>query len=219
VDHVKNGSDDNFLQHCIPCIDVSPSMYNSGIMPLISAIGMGLMAMECSTIKRAFTFSEKPQWIAMNDEETFCQKVNHIRESQWGATTDIYAMFEMILVSCIEQNLSDEELGKYTLFIFSDMQFNDCSYKYVKNEQTMMQKITQLYNNHGYTHIPYVIFWNLRTTDNFPSIEKTQHCTKLSGNSAMLFKFFMNTNLETIKKMTNWTLLREMLNNPRYNIK
>ena len=51
------------------------------------------------------------------EDETFCQNVNHIRNSVWGATTDIYAMFEMILVSCIENNLSDEELGKYTLFI------------------------------------------------------------------------------------------------------
>lgn len=216
VETVKKGTNENFLTHCIPCIDVSPSMYNTDVVPLISAIGMGMMAMECSTIKRAFTFSEKPQWISMKEDETFCQNVNHIRNSVWGATTDIYAMFEMILVSCIENNLSDEELGKYTLFIFSDMQFDMCSHKYVKNEQTLMETVTELYRNHGYENVPYIIFWNLRTTDNFPSIEKTQHCSKLSGNSAMLFKFFMNTSLEEVKKMTNWTLLRELLNNPRY---
>ena len=67
----EKGANENFLTHCIPCIDVSPSMYNTDVVPLISAIGMGMMAMECSTIKRAFTFSEKPQWISMKKMKHF----------------------------------------------------------------------------------------------------------------------------------------------------
>lgn len=216
VNRVKNSSSsNNFLNYCIPCIDVSPSMYNTDILPLISSIGMGLMAMECSTVKRSFTFSETPQWIEMNDDDTFCKKVSTLGKSEWGSTTDIFAMFEMILHTCISNEVENDDLGKYTLFIFSDMQFNECCND---SETLLIDKVSQLYKQHGYTNIPYLIFWNLRTTNNFPSIEKTPNCTKLSGNSAMLFKLFMNTSLDTIKTMTNWTLLKEILDNPRYQI-
>ncbi len=215
VEHVKKNSIDNYLNNCIACIDVSPSMYYSNIMPLISAIGMGLLTMECSNIQRAFTFSETPEWVQVNNNMTFYEKVNEIKNTKWGATTNIYAMFEKLLHVCLENNVSDEEMKKYSLFIFSDMQFNECC---SENEYNIIETVKNLYKRHNYNNIPYLIFWNLRNTDNFPTINKTPHSTKLSGNSASLFKFFINTDLESIKKMTNWTIIKEILNNIRYNI-
>lgn len=216
VEHiVKNSNENNFLNNCISCIDVSPSMYSSEFLPFTSAIGMGLMAMELSNVKRAFTFSEIPQWITMDQAHSFYEKVNRVKESHWGSTTNIYSMFEMLLHVCLENNVSNEEMKKYSLFIFSDMQFNSCC---KENEDNLVDCIKQLYKRHNYDNIPYLIFWNLRSTHNFPTINKTPHSTKLSGNSASLFKFFINTSLETIKEMTNWTLIREILNNVRYNL-
>lgn len=216
VEHIrKNGNDDNFLNNCISCIDVSPSMYNSEVLPFTSAIGMGLMAMEFSNVKRAFTFSEVPQWIEMDEANSFYEKVKYIQNTHWGATTDIYSMFEMLLQVCLENNVTNEEMAKYSLFIFSDMQFNSCCRE---NENSIVERIKNLYKSHNYDNIPYLIFWNLRSTNNFPTINKTPYSTKLSGNSASLFKFFTNTTLESIKKMTNWTLIREILNNSRYNL-
>ena len=215
LEHVKNGNTNNFLNNCISCIDVSPSMYCGDILPLISSIGMGLMAMECSDIKRAFTFSEVPEWYVMDKNMSFYERVNEIKNTNWGGTTDIYAMFEKLLDVCLENNVSDEEIGKYSLFIFSDMQFNACC---CENEYNVVDAVKNLYKRHNYNNIPYLIFWNLRKTDNFPTINKTPFSTKLSGNSASLFKFFINTDLESIKKMTNWTLIKEMLSNIRYKI-
>ena len=59
---------------------------------------------------------------------------------------------------------------------------------------------TPVFKRYNYNNIPYLIFWNLRKTNNFPTINKTPYSTKLSGNSASLFKFFINTDLESIKK-------------------
>ena len=55
VESVKK-NDENFLHYCIPCIDVSPSMYHYDQWSLLSSSSMGLMATECSTIDGAFTF-------------------------------------------------------------------------------------------------------------------------------------------------------------------
>ena len=215
LEHVKKGNNDNFLNNCISCIDVSPSMYSSDILPLVSSIGMGMMAMECSNVKRAFTFSEIPEWYIMDENATFYEQVNEIANMSWGGTTNIFAMFEKLLHVCLENNVSNEEIGKYSLFIFSDMQFNECCRE---NEYNIVDAVKKMYKRHNYNNIPYLIFWNLRKTNNFPTINKTPHSTKLSGNSASLFKFFINTDLESIKKMTNWTLIKEMLSNRRYNI-
>ena len=222
VESVKQNVDDgnNFLKNCIPCIDVSPSMYHRNTLPLLASIGMGLMAMECSTIKRAFTFSEIPQWITFDNMEnmTFIEKVQQIRQSEWGGTTDIYAMFVHMLKICVSNNVSNEEVKNYSLFIFSDMQFNECvSYGGMK-QSTLLESVYKLFGSQGYTNIPYIIFWNLRGTNNFPTISKSPGCTMLSGNSASLFKFFMNTTLDEIRGMTNWTLIKAILDNRRYTI-
>ena len=216
VEEIKNKSkEENFLKYCIPCIDVSPSMYSKDSLPIESSIGMGLLAMECSTIKRAFTFSETPKWIKLNETNSFTENVNEVLETEWGATTDIVLMFQLFLNICKEKQISDEELQKYSLMIFSDMQFNECSFEM---EKYIMDSVKKMFYSIGYTTYPYLIFWNLRTTDNFPSIEKTPGCTKLSGNSASLFKFFLNTTLDEIKQMTNWSLIEKILSNERYNI-
>ena len=216
VESVKNNNK-NFLHYCIPCIDVSPSMYHYDNTPLLSSIGMGLMATECSTIGRAFTFAEVPHWITFDENETFVSKVNKVRNESWGGTTDIYRMFNMMIDNCIENDVSNEELEKYSLFIFSDMQFNECdSANNAENKMELVERLKKLFGGRGYTNIPYIIFWNLTTTGNFPTIEKTPGATMLSGNSASLFKFFMNTTLDKVKKMTNWTLIKEILDNDRY---
>lgn len=205
----------NCMKNCIPCIDVSPSMYSGGdSTPLCAAIGMGLATIELSNISRAFTFSEDPNWIEVASKDSPFNRIMKIYKSNWGGTTNIYKMFSMMLDACIEQNVSNEEIGKYSLIIYSDMQFNCCC----KNEQTLVDSIKQLYLNKGnYTNIPYLIFWNLRSTHNFPTIEKSPHSMKLSGNSVSLFKLFLEEDLETIKKMTNWTLIKKILDNSRYN--
>jgi hypothetical protein len=220
VENVKQNMTcgNNFLQNCIPCIDVSPSMYHRNTLPLLASIGMGIMAMECSTIKRSFTFSEIPKWINFNENMTFVEKVAQVRESEWGNTTDIYVMFIKLLEFCVSNKVSNEEVGNYSLFVFSDMQFNDCCMYGATAESTLVESVNRLFYEQGYTNIPYIIFWNLRTTNNFPSISKIPGCTMLSGNSASLFKFFMNTTLEEVKNMTNWTLIKTILDNKRYTI-
>lgn len=216
VEHINGRNSNHVLANAIPCIDVSPSMYNHDPLPLYSAIGMGLLATEVSNVKRAFTFSAEPDWISIPDSMTFYQKVSRVRRSKWGATTNVYKMFEHILDTCLASNVSNYEVGNYTLFVFSDMQFDECSQD---GERDIIESARNLFFKKGaYTNIPHIIFWNLRTTNTLPVIEQTPFSTRLSGNSASLFKYFLlpSTRLDDIKNMSSWTLIRNMLDNPRY---
>lgn len=208
-------NDNNFMKHCIPCIDVSPSMYTAGPDTLLSAIGMGIACTEVSDIKRAFTFSEKPQYISITQDSTFVEKVDIVKQAQWGTTTNIFAMFEHLAKACNENNVTNQEISKYSLIIFSDMQFNECCRT---PDNDLFSSIKLLFQVYGYTKIPFLIFWNLRSTNNFPTIHNTPNCLKLSGNSVSLLKMFMDIDLDTIKKMNNWGLLKMVLDKERYNI-
>jgi hypothetical protein len=218
VKHVKETQSPNsFMGRSISCIDTSPSMYSSpaGSLPLCSAIGMGMMTMECSSFKRCFTFSSEPQWINVETCDTFIQQAHLLRGISWGPTTNISAMFDMILEHCLKHNVSNEELSSYNLIIFSDMQFDECV---TKHEHDLMDHVRCKFATYNYTCIPYIVFWNLRTTETFPCVNKSQYCTRLSGCSASLFRFFMMASVEEVRNMDNWTLLCQILSNPRYDI-
>ena len=206
----------NFMKDCIACIDVSPSMYNQSCQPLLSSIGMGLACIEVSNIKRAFTFSLDPTWINIPKEMPFVEKVNMLKQASWGGSTNIYKMFKMIAEISSKNKVSDEEIEKHTLIIFSDMQFDECVGP--NRQESLMKSIKNLFMTYGYKTVPYLIFWNLRQTSNFPVIKSTKNCLMLSGNNTILLKFFMNTELSEIKKMSNWTLLKQLLDNDRYDI-
>ena len=75
------------------------------------------------------------------------------------------------------------------------MQFDNCC----NNEETLIDRIKiDFLEKGGYTNIPFLIFWNLRYTDNFPTINSTPNSLKLSGNSVSLLKIF----LEEVNKLS-----------------
>jgi hypothetical protein len=205
----------NFMQFCIPCIDVSPSMYATNSLPLYSSIGMGIACSELSNIKRVYAFSDTPKYINLHNVYGFINKVNIVKNSEWGATTNIYAIFEDIAKTSHENNISTNELSKYSVIIFSDMQFNECC---KEKEDDLFSSIKKLFASYGFTSIPFLIFWNLRITNNFPVIHNTPNCLKLSGNNISLFKLFIDNDLEQIKKMSNWHILKMVLDKERYHI-
>ena len=206
--------DNNFMKNYISCIDVSPSMYYDSNIPLTSAIGLGLACSEINNTNRVFTFSEIPQWVDVTSD-SFNKKVDIIRYSDWGATTNIHIMFNKILKDCLNNNVSNEEMNNYGLIIFSDMQFNSANNV---NEIELFQSVRKEYKNNGYDNIPFLIFWNLRQTNNFPTIENSTYSLKISGNSSSLLKIFMTLKIEDIKKINNWTLIKYILDSKRYNI-
>lgn len=212
----NNMKNDNcFMKNCISCIDVSPSMYNESKIPFTSAIGMGLATIEYSNIKAYFTFSEIPELIDARQSMTFVEKVEKIKNSNWGGTTDLESMFVKLLKILVDNNVPDEEVSNYSIIIYSDMQFNEMSHNPYENIENVIKR---KYKEAGYNNIPYLVFWNLSVKNNFPSINKSKHSTMISGNNVALLKKFMTITLDEIKSMTTFSLLKQILDNDRYNI-
>lgn len=214
---LENG---NFMKnsYCFPCIDVSPSMMSENAIPLQCAIGLGMACSQLCKHNRAFTFSSEPEWILYDPTETFVERVRKTKNSGWGSTTNIHKMFKRILDTCLnkeEENkkVPQTEIDNTCLIIFSDMQF-DCHE--MCNEEELFQVIRREYKQCGYDNIPFLIFWNLRSTNTFPTIEKSKNMLQLSGNSACLLEIFMKTQLDDLKKLDNWDLLKQILDNSRY---
>ena len=110
--------------------------------------------------------------------------------ANWSGSTNIEAVFDLLLNTAIKYNMFDKDMPK-TLYIFSDMEFNSCvtsgpvEYKYdglwrynpyahtcaTENAiNTVIEAQAAKWALHGYT-IPRVIFWNLDARqNNIPAI-------------------------------------------------
>ena len=124
-------------------------------------------------------------------------------------------MFKKILHACLDEDkkVPQSEIDKTSLIIFSDTQFDDHEYN---SEEELFRVIRREYKDAGYDNIPFLIFWNLRTTNTFPTIEKNKNMIKLSGNSVCLLEIFTKISLEDFKKLDNWDILKQILDNKRY---
>lgn len=217
---MKTLEDSQFIQDglCYPCIDVSPSMMYDNSTPLHCAIGLGLACSHLYKHNRAFTFSSEPRWIQYTPQENFSDRVYKTMNSDWGSSTNIHKMFQKILETCLQKNEKGErvpqsELDKTCLIVFSDMQFDPHE---SHPDDDLFDIIKKEYQDAGYERIPFLIFWNLRSTNTFPTIEKNQNMIQLSGNSVCLLEVFMKTKLEDFKKMESWDILKQILDNKRY---
>ena len=217
---MKTLEDSKFVQdgYFYPCIDVSPSMMIDNGVPLHCAIGLGLACSHLYKHNRAFTFSSDPEWIQYDPSENFVDRVYKTRNSNWGSTTNIHKMFKKILDTYLASKKNNtmvpqSELDKTCLIIFSDMQF-DCHK--TQSEEELFRVIRREYKSAGYDNIPFLVFWNLRTTNTFPTIEKSKNMIQLSGNSVCLLEIFMKTSLEDFKKLESWDLLKQILDSKRY---
>lgn len=185
----------------IPVVDVSGSMSGT---PMIVAIALGILVSENSKThnNRVITFHEKPSIVDTSRAKNLFDKVKLISGMPWGGSTDFEATFEMLLnVAKMTQHVPK------TLFVFSDMQFNQAS----ASQSTNLDNIDSMFENAGFTR-PQIVFWNLRgNTADFPAPKDTKNCALVSGFSANLLKIFLNTGI-----VSPWQMMIEVLDSPRY---
>lgn len=154
-------------------VDVSGSMtssYNSNVVPMDVAISLGLYFAErneCPVFGNSFiTFSDNPQLqrVRGNDIKS---KVDYLESAEWGMSTDLQAVFDLILNTAKKENLTGTELPE-VIYIISDMEFNDatyrrghpygdCSDEYKKGNFDIIKK---KYLESGYC-MPKIVYWNV----------------------------------------------------------
>ena len=169
----------------IAIVDVSGSMYGQ---PLEAAVSMGAYIAERGKgpFRNHFiTFSNNPQLVEFSGVDIY-DKFIRAESAEWGGSTNIEAVFDMLLDTALKYHTPKEDMPK-TLYIFSDMEFNGCitsgprsvdHWGYAPGARilnkgqidTVIEAQARKWKTYGY-QIPRVIFWNLDARhENIPAI-------------------------------------------------
>lgn len=138
----------------------------------------------------------------------------------WGQSTDLNAVFTLILQRALASNISPEQMIG-TLFIFSDMQFDQAvgvrMYGGVPAHSETNFKVAQAsFEEHGYK-LPKVVFWNLqgKGDDSMPVTHREDGTALVSGFSGQLLKLFM-AGASELDKFDPFTIMKEAIAAERY---
>lgn len=219
-----NSAINSSFNNLIAMVDTSGSMTCDNNTPLYNAIGLGIRIAERSTLgKRMLTFDASPTWFNLNDCPDFVSCVNKIKNAPWGMNTNFYLALEKILQAYVEMDLHPDQVEKYGLVILSDMQIDACVCDYRANGNTMFEEIERKFAEVGMNSRfqspykpPFIVFWNLRKTNGFPTSSTTKNVVMISGYSPYLLNQFLNRGIEAFTEYNSWDIMEHTLSHPRY---
>lgn len=200
----------------LPVIDVSGSMqwgYGSSetwVSPIMNSISLGVYLAERnkSIFKDAFiTFSAKPKMHYITWGNVI-PKFEYIKRGpdQW-LNTDIQAVFDLVLTTAINHNLTREDIPDY-IIILSDMEFDDPD---IGGKYTNFEVIKAKFKACG-LEMPNLVFWNLNgRIGNVPVTINDKWVALVSGYSPAIMKSVLSS-----KVVTPYDVMKETLDLPRY---
>lgn len=209
-----NGRKENGLA----IVDTSGSMWGR---PLCAAVSMGAYIAERGHgpfANHFISFSERPSLIKF-DGVDICDKFFRCVEADWGMSTNLESVFDLMLDTAIRNKTVQADMPE-TLYIFSDMEFNQCvncgfdngdrwsRYDTTENEiNTLLETIAKKWNRYGY-QIPKVIFWNLDA--------RHQNIPAIGPGFSYVSGFNMNMIEQILSGKDGYDLMMEKLNTERY---
>lgn len=184
--------------------DVSGSMFSYGQpKPIEVSVSLALYFAERNTgpFKDYFlTFSERPQLVKVRGA-SLVDKLNFIQTADWGMSTDIQKVFELLLTVARRTGVRGDDMPK-VIYIISDMEFNQCTRG---ADLTNFQYAQRIFEQAGYT-LPHLVFWNIcgRNT-NVPALKLDNRVTLISGFSQSTFRYAVEgkTPLESMLSILN----------------
>ncbi len=213
----KNNSEQNgALGKMIAMVDVSGSMSGD---PMNAAIGLGLRIAEKSMLgKRVLTFSASPKWVNFDGFDKFTDMVSYLQRAEWGMNTNFASALNMILDAIIQNKLDAKDVEDMVLVILSDMQMDQADNK----SKSLMESIEKLYADAGIRvcgtpyKAPHILFWNLRSTNGFPTLSTQKNASMMAGFSPALLNLFCEEGLESLQSCTPWSMFIKSLSSDRY---
>jgi hypothetical protein len=202
------GSEDMIL----PVVDVSGSMgvaagRNPNLTCLDVAMSLGLYISERNEgpFKDCFiTFSSSPKLEVLKGD--LSERLRQLYRADWGMSTNLEAVFNLILTQAIRHNVPQEQMPNKVL-ILSDMEFDRCVYK----RDSAIQMIRTKYQEAGY-ELPNVVFWNIQSRgDNFPVRFDEDGTCLVSGFSPSIL-----TSLLGGDDMTPVSIMKKTVDSERY---
>ena len=211
-----NGREENGIAVC----DVSGSMSGE---PLNAAVSMSAYIAERGKgpfQNHFITFSGNPQLVKFAGVDIYDKFIRAVG-ADWGMNTNIEATMDLLLRTAIENNVPAEDMP-VRLYIFSDMEFDECMTSGPistgrwrdrntlinnHNKDTLFEMIEKKWQAHGY-EMPKVIFWNLNA--------RTQNIPALGGRFSYVSGFSMTMVENILSGKDGYALMMDKLNTNRY---
>ena len=201
-------------ERILPVVDVSGSMCcpaggndNLSCMDVAISLGMYISERNEGNFKDAFvTFSNNPQLQYLTGG--LKERLNKLRRSDWGMSTDLEAVFNLILNQAKTYNIPQDKMPT-KIMILSDMQFNQAT----RSGLGSQSMIESMYEVAGYKK-PDIIYWNLNASGaNFPVEFDKDGTALVSGFSPSILKPLLSG-----KNMTPESIMMETVNDERYSL-
>jgi len=190
-------------ERIITVCDVSGSM-NGLPMDVSVSLGVYISERNNSIFKDAFiTFSSRPEMQYLKG--SLYERLNQLRRADWGASTNLEGVYNLILNKAVEHSLPESEMPTKILII-SDMEFNSC----VQNgSDSAIKMIDRMYYSHGYK-MPQIIFWNVNgRIGNVPANFKQKDVGLVSGFSPSILKSILQGDVDTLQTLMLRTVMSE----------
>lgn len=206
----KNVTDCGTFKDTTAIVDVSGSMEGT---PMQVAIALGILVSQCTNgpfADKVLTFDSTPRWFDITGD-TLLHKVRSLKSAPWGGSTNLRATFDLILQVATKYKLQPDQMIK-TLFIFTDMQFNDVdgtdhmamytpifakAFGNTSNSDSNSNQTPESSLAYGRRRFqeagfpfPRIVCWNLRTSssNSIPETKYADGVAMLSGFSSELLK-------------------------------
>jgi hypothetical protein len=206
---------ENSNERLLPVVDVSGSMEcpagqnpNVTCMDVSISLGLYISQRNVGAFQDAFvTFSSSPSLQYLKG--SLSERYNQLRRADWAMSTNIQAVFDLILSKAKASNVSEDEMPTMVL-ILSDMEFNYAGGLHWN--QSAQQMIERKYAEAGYT-MPKIVYWNIQSRgDNNKPVHFDENGTALvSGFSPALL-----TNLLAGKELTPLSMMMSVIDSERY---
>ncbi|EPS98363.1 hypothetical protein FOMPIDRAFT_41926 [Fomitopsis schrenkii] len=185
------------LDSALAVCDVSGSMSGE---PINVSLALSLVTAQLAKppFSNGFiTFSQNPQFQLVDVEKNgLAGTLGDMMQSQWDMNTDLHAVFvKLLLPLAVENKVKPEDMIK-TLFVFSDMQFDDATDQNASWE-TNHDAIEREYKEAGY-EVPQIVYWDLAAHDvrgpglsAIPVTSDKKGVALMNGFSPAMLKVFM----------------------------
>lgn len=189
-------------RNAIVVADVSGSMSGD---PMAVSVSLALYFAERNKgiFKDHFiTFSNNPQ-LQKIVGNTLRDKCNSIERSEWAMSTNVNAVFKLLVDTAVKHNSDPSELPE-TIYIISDMEFNSCG-----GLNTNFEAIEKMYAETEYK-MPNLVFWNVNARNKQVPVEHNKNgVTLVSGLSPSTFRL-------VVENKSPLDLVMDVVNSERY---
>ena len=147
-----------------------------------------------------------PATVALSLGIYFAEKVEYLSTFDEVADTNLEAVFRVLLEAAVKNRIPQEELPS-TLYIISDMEFNECTQD---SDATNFHNAQEMFRAAGY-RLPKVVFWNVDSRwQQQPVTQNEQGAVLVSGCNPRLFSQVISGEVNPEKFM------RKILGSARY---